>query len=47
MKNYLNLKWLRNYIYCNKNEYKIEEWTFIIEKLDNIIKNYKGKNNYD
>lgn len=39
--NYSNLKWLRNYIYCNKNEYNIKEWTFIIEKLDNIIKNYK------
>lgn len=40
-KNYTNLKWLRNYIYCNKNKWEKEEWAFVIEKLDNIIKNYK------
>lgn len=43
MKNYINLKWLRNYIYCNKANYNVTEWQFLLDKLDNILKNYKGK----
>lgn len=40
MKNYTNLKWLRNYIYCNKENYNKKEWEFLLTKLDNILNNY-------
>lgn len=43
MKNYINLKWLRNYIYCNKENYNIKEWEFLLKKIDNILKNYNKK----